>query len=72
MVTAYYKNGTKSAEINYEESKENGVRKIYFSNGQLYVDGTCVNGLENGAKKIYLANGKVAKDEITCIVIYMV
>jgi antitoxin component YwqK of YwqJK toxin-antitoxin module len=34
MVTAYYKNGNKSAEINYENSEVNGIRKFYFANGR--------------------------------------
>ena len=63
MIIGYYKNGNKSVEINFENSEVNGVRKIYFTNGPLYIDGTRVLGYENGPKKIYYPNGKLQKEE---------
>ncbi|WP_153798396.1 toxin-antitoxin system YwqK family antitoxin [Foetidibacter luteolus] len=63
MVTAYYKNGNKSAEMNFEDGVINGIRKIYFTNGQPYIDGTRAEGRESGIKKIYFTNGQLEKEE---------
>jgi antitoxin component YwqK of YwqJK toxin-antitoxin module len=63
MVTAYYKNGNKSAEINYENSEVNGIRKFYFANGATYIDGTRIYGYDNGNRKTYYGNSKLAKEE---------
>lgn len=63
LVTAYYKNGNKSAEMNFEESMINGMRKLYFSNGSIYIEGARIYNNEQGIKKIYFANGKPDKEE---------
>ncbi len=63
MITAYYKNGKKSAEINYEDGEVNGVRKLYFTNGNTYLDGSRLWGYEQGSKKVYTFEGKVISDE---------
>jgi len=63
MITAYYRNGNKSAEVNYENSEVNGVRKLYYTNGSLLVEGTRVLGYDNGSKKRYYSGNKLAKEE---------
>lgn len=63
MITAYYKNGNKSVEINYENSEVNGIRKLFFTSGALHVDGERLLGYEHGTKKIYYPNGKLEKEE---------
>lgn len=62
-MVAYYKNGTKSAEINYEDGAVNGIRNLYFSNGKPYVTGNCLLGYDHGAKKVYYPNGQLEKEE---------
>jgi len=63
MLTAYYKNGNKSAEMNYVDDEQNGVRRLYLSNGKIFVDGTRVDGYEHGVKKIYHPNSQLEKEE---------
>ena len=63
LITAYYKNGIKSAEINYEESLVNGIRKIYASNGNLLIDDPRFYNDENGIKKQYSATGQLLTEE---------
>lgn len=62
-VTAYYKNGNKSAEMQFMEDEQNGVRKIYFTNGKLYIEGNRLDGYDHGSKKVYYLNGQVEKEE---------
>lgn len=63
LVTAYYKNGTKSAEINFENSDINGVHKIYNTSGNLYIDEQSVEGYNNGVRKVFYPGNKPAKEE---------
>ncbi|QEC68406.1 tetratricopeptide repeat protein [Panacibacter ginsenosidivorans] len=63
MVTAYYKNGNKSAEVNYENSDVNGVRKFYYTSGAPYIDGARLYGYDNGIRKTYYTNNRLAKEE---------
>jgi len=60
-VTAYYKNGEKSAEFGIEEGEQNGPRKLYFSNGRLMLQVTRVFGYDHGAKKIFTKEGNLYK-----------
>jgi antitoxin component YwqK of YwqJK toxin-antitoxin module len=63
FITAYYPNGNKSAELNYESSTSNGPQKIYFSNGQLFSQYERVYGYNNGVAKTFFEDGKIAKEE---------
>lgn len=63
LLTAYYKNGNKSAEINFVESAVTGIRKLYFSDGKPYLDGVRNSGYEQGVKKIYDPNGQLVAEE---------
>jgi len=63
-VAAYYKNGTQSTEIHFLDHVVQGVRKIFFSNGKLYIDGVREMGYDNGIKKIYYSTGTVMKEEL--------
>lgn len=63
LVTAFYANGNKSVEINYEGSVVNGSRKIYFNNGRLYSESIQVHGYDNGPARTFFADGKPATDE---------
>lgn len=62
-VVAYYRNGKKSAEVEFTESLVHGVRNFYFSNGNPYVAQTRDNGYDNGVKKVYYLSGKIKKEE---------
>ena len=62
-VLAYYKNGTKSAEIEFEEDEVNGKRNVYFTNGKPYFEGLRIAGDDNGVKKTYYKNGQLKKEE---------
>lgn len=62
-ITAYYRNGNKSAELTYNESLQEGKRLLYFSNGKEYVNSTSVNGTDDGVKKVYYPSGKIMKEE---------
>ncbi len=63
VVDAYYKNGTKSAHMEFSAGVVIGDRIMYFSNGKEMVVGARVNGYEHGSKKIYYASGKIMKEE---------
>lgn len=60
LVTAYYKNGKKSAELNFEESVINGDRKVYFTNGEVLFDASAAYGADQGISKRFFRNGKIA------------
>lgn len=62
-ITAYYRNGTKSAEMVYNESLLEGKRMLYYSNGKEYVNSFGVNGSDDGLKKVFHPNGKIMKEE---------
>ena len=62
-IAAYYKNGSKSAELTYNESLQEGKRILYFSNGKEYVNSSSVNGSDDGVKKVYYPSGKIMREE---------
>jgi antitoxin component YwqK of YwqJK toxin-antitoxin module/tetratricopeptide (TPR) repeat protein len=62
-ITAFYKNGTKSVEMDFEGDEVNGKRNIFFTSGKPYVQGARLLGYEHGNKKIYYANGQLYRDE---------
>jgi antitoxin component YwqK of YwqJK toxin-antitoxin module/Flp pilus assembly protein TadD len=62
-VIAYYKNGNKSAEMNFDHNEQNGARKIYFTTGMIYIDGIRSLGYDHGIKKIFYTNGQLEKEE---------
>ncbi len=62
-VIAYYKNGNKSAAMEFNESLVEGERILYSTTGKERIAGKRVNGLEHGSKKIYYPTGKLLKEE---------
>ncbi|MBL0356003.1 MAG: tetratricopeptide repeat protein [Chitinophagaceae bacterium] len=62
-VVAYYKNGIKSAEMDFLDNDVQGVRKFYFTTGKIYIDGTREFGYDNGVKKVYYPTGNIMKEE---------
>ena len=62
-VTGYYANGTKSCELAFVETNAHGIRRLYFSDGKLYEDGTKELGLDNGEQKIYHTNGNIRQQQ---------
>ena len=56
-ITAYYPNGNQSTDIDILDGNINGVRKIFFTTGKLYIDGTRKEEYDEGTKKIYFPNG---------------
>ncbi|CAN5465701.1 hypothetical protein BH11BAC3_BH11BAC3_24720 [soil metagenome] len=63
VVDTYYKNGTKSAHMEFSAGVVIGDRLMYYSNGKEMVVGARVNGYEHGSKKIYYVSGKIMKEE---------
>ena len=62
-VAAFFKNGIASAIINYVNNEAIGARKLFYSNGTPYIDGTKEVGFDNGVKKAYYPNGKIEFEE---------
>lgn len=47
---------------NYKEGKLNGIRKVFFNNGQLAEETNYVNGIKEGASKRYAENGVILEE----------
>jgi antitoxin component YwqK of YwqJK toxin-antitoxin module/Tfp pilus assembly protein PilF len=62
-IIGYYRNGVKSAEINFEDDQVNGSRKLYFSNGKVYIEGSRVYGYDHGLKKVFFEDGTLNQEE---------
>lgn len=62
-IVSYYKNGTKSAEIDYEDNTIHGKRNIYFSTGKPYIISERAFGEETKTKKVYYPNGNLDSEE---------
>jgi uncharacterized protein len=62
-INAFYKNGTQSVDMNFINNDCEGPRKIYYSTGKIYIDGTTEYGYDNGVKKLYYPNGTLWKEE---------
>ena len=63
IVIAKYPNGKQSALLNFIDNSQEGERKIFYSNGNIYVDGKRLNGYNNGLVKTYYLNGNLWKEE---------
>ena len=63
QLVAYYKNGIKSAEIDFKENLINGRKLIYFTNGRIYDFETRILGKINGIKKVYFENGQTEEED---------
>lgn len=62
-LVAYYKNGTKSAEFDFDEDEVNGKRNLWFSNGKPYKEATRLVGNDDGLKKTYYKSGQLKEEE---------
>lgn len=62
-VTAYYKNGTKSAVMSYVNGYGEGMRTLYYSNGKVYTEGERQYGDYHGVQKTYALNGQIVAEE---------
>ncbi len=62
-VTAYYKNGKKSMEIDYKKGFREGKSTYYFSSGAVKEIFTNIHGELEGNDKFYYLNGKLKSDE---------
>lgn len=62
-VITYFKNGVKSAEIDFLDNSVQGVRKYFYTTGKPYVEGTREFGYDTGVKKVYYASGMLMKEE---------
>ncbi|GAB4091654.1 tetratricopeptide repeat protein [Flaviaesturariibacter terrae] len=58
-LVAYYANGTKSAEMDYLDSRFNGDYILYHDNGKVYYKSKEVYGQTNGVAYEYYRDGKV-------------
>jgi len=58
-MTAYYPNGTKSAEFKAVENVFTGKQLLYYSNGQIAVERNFENSDYNGPYKKYYEDGKL-------------
>lgn len=63
QVKAFYRNGNKSAEIDFENSDYNGKRIFYFTNGKVYQESVKFFDQDNGTRRIYYTNGQLAVEE---------
>lgn len=59
VLIAYYKNGTKSAEIDFVDYDVHGNRLLFYSNGKPYIVSKKELGSETGIKKVYFPNGQL-------------
>ena len=62
-LTAYFKNGNKSAVMQFNESLAEGERILYYSNGKEYINSNRINGDDDGIKKTYYPSGKIMREE---------
>jgi uncharacterized protein len=62
-VVGYYKNGIKSIEMSFFDNELEGPRKIYYTNGNIYVDEIKENGYSNGPTTIYYPDGTIWKQK---------
>ena len=62
-IVAYYSNGNKSVEVNYENNEIDGVRKFYHTNGELFVESAWVHGYQHGPRKVYYTGNKKQREE---------
>ncbi len=62
-VTAYYKNGTKSAEMTFDNGVVDGLRTLYFSNGKVFTQGQRLWGNYQGEQKKYNVSGQLLSEE---------
>jgi len=62
-ITAYYKNGVKSAVMSYVNGYGEGMRTIYFSNGKVYMEGIRQYGDYHGVQKRYAVSGQILAEE---------
>jgi antitoxin component YwqK of YwqJK toxin-antitoxin module len=62
-ITAYYPNGNQSAEIDVVDGNINGARKIFFSTGKVYIDGTRRDDYDEGVKKVYYPDGTLHTEQ---------
>lgn len=61
-LVAYYKNGTKSAEINFIDYDIHGNRLLFFSSGKPYIVSSREFGSETGTRKVYYPNGQLESE----------
>ncbi|TDX01721.1 tetratricopeptide repeat protein [Dinghuibacter silviterrae] len=62
-VKAFYPNGQKSAELTVVDGEVDGVRTLWFSNGQLDFTGLKKMGKDQGLQKGYYPNGHIKSEE---------
>ena len=62
-VTAYFANGTKSAEIEVADGTTNGERKIYFTTGKIYAQGMRKEDFYEGTRKVYFPDGTLYTEQ---------
>ncbi len=63
LIKSFYRNGNKSAEIEFQESQLNGSRKVFFTNGKPYIESYFQWGLETDTKKVYYPNGVLQRED---------
>ncbi len=63
QVLAKYPNGKPSAQFTFVENVLDGERKLFYANGNIFVDGKRDNGYNNGLYKSFYPNGNPWKVE---------
>lgn len=56
---SYYKNGTKSLEINFKDFDYDGVYNLFFENGKPAIEMTYANGVHTNFETTYYSNGTI-------------
>ncbi len=59
----YYKNGTKSAEMDYIDNDNSGLKNLFYSNGKPLEAATRNGGLYDGVRTIFYEDGKKWQEE---------
>jgi uncharacterized protein len=62
-VESYYKNGSKSAHMVFQDGVTVGERILYSTNGNQREVSNYINGLKNGTVKTYYPSGKIMREE---------
>ena len=63
LISAKYPNGKQSVLFNMVENKVEGSRKIFYSNGNIFIDCKRLNGENDGVFKTYHPDGSLWEEE---------
>ncbi len=62
LLTLYWQNGQKKAEVMYVDGVPHGSRTTWYQSGQLWSQGGFVNGKQDGILTSWFPNGRIAQE----------